>query len=283
MSDAPGNAFETPSPDPDDLVTCWRCGGSVSSSEPRCPRCAAPLSEVTVRPPSPPVRLAPTATPLVRMMLVYAILLATSLIYGMVLQAQALFGAPGNEPSVRELLTSIAVVEGIDTVVVFAALTWVGLRRHRPVMPIQRRFGAWIAFPPLLAGVLALNIAYHQFLVNVVGVPVLENRFLAEPDLLFLGFVLICVQPAVIEELFFRYLALDSLQQVLRPWTAVLISSLMFGLAHIATPLSIPILLVLGILLGYARLASGGLLLPMALHLTHNLAVLTYEYVLLNG
>jgi uncharacterized protein len=86
------------------------------------------------------------------------------------------------------------------------------------------------------------------------------------------------VQPAIVEELFFRHLVLGSLRTTLGGHGAVWLSSVMFALAHIGTPISLPVLMVLGVVLGYARWGSGGLALPMVLHFLHNLFVLLLEW-----
>ena len=86
--------------------------------------------------------------------------------------------------------------------------------------------------------------------------------------------ICICVQPALIEELFFRYLAFGSLRAVMGGHAVVWVTAVMFASAHIGVVLSLPVLFVLGLLLGYARLASGGMLLPVVLHFLHNLCVI---------
>ncbi|HEV3257192.1 MAG TPA: CPBP family intramembrane glutamic endopeptidase [Gemmataceae bacterium] len=48
----------------------------------------------------------------------------------------------------------------------------------------------------------------------------------------------------------------------------------MFGMAHVGVPLSIPLLMVVGLFLGYVRTASRSLLLPMLMHFGHNAAIL---------
>jgi membrane protease YdiL (CAAX protease family) len=87
----------------------------------------------------------------------------------------------------------------------------------------------------------------------------------------------ICVQPAIFEELFFRYLTLGHLRSVTGVHGAVWVSSLIFGLAHLGVPLSIPMLVVVGVVLGYARVWSGSLLLPMLMHAAHNLVIVYLE------
>lgn len=106
----------------------------------------------------------------------------------------------------------------------------------------------------------------------------------SEPDLIVSGagltplvFIAYCVHPAIVEELFFRYLALDSLRAVMSPSAAIFLSSMIFGLAHVGVPLSIPILGVVGVALGCARVASGGLVLPMVPHALHYLCVIVWQ------
>ena len=88
------------------------------------------------------------------------------------------------------------------------------------------------------------------------------------------GWAMLNRQPAVIEELFFRYLALGALRSHVGLHLAVFLSSLMFAAAHLGQFPFIPALLVIGIGLGYVRHFSGGLLLPMLIHFGHNLVVL---------
>jgi len=122
---------------------------------------------------------------------------------------------------------------------------------------------------------LGCNIAYHFTLGNLLRPndtqlinDVFKDRYMAA---LLLG----CLQPAIFEELFFRHLALRHFFNVMGVHSAVFISSLMFGLAHLGTPLSIPLLILTGLFLGYCRVLSGGLLLPITLHFFHNLAVMS--------
>ncbi len=86
--------------------------------------------------------------------------------------------------------------------------------------------------------------------------------------------LLACVQPALVEEWFFRHLALRTLQGATTTRGAVLISSVMFGMAHVGAPFSIPYLTVCGLALGYVRVRAHSLALPMLMHFAHNAFVL---------
>jgi len=135
------------------------------------------------------------------------------------------------------------------------------------------RLAAWAAAVPLLGLLLLVNHGYHDLLRRVAGLPLVEDDIVAASGLSLRLVLAYCVQPAVFEELFFRYLVLDTLRRPAGIHGAVFASAVMFGMAHIGVPLSIPVLTLVGLALGYARVASGSLALPMCLHFAHNLAI----------
>jgi membrane protease YdiL (CAAX protease family) len=164
------------------------------------------------------------------------------------------------------------------TVVVLIALATVRLPPSHVVRPsLAARVLAMLASPLLLVVMLAANFGYHYLLNEILRLPLGESDLAGRNDLLPLAVLVICVQPAIIEELFFRYLVLGTLRAVISPAMAVGISAIMFGLAHIGVPLSIPLLVVLGMVLGYLRVATGGLAIPILFHFAHNAVVLYWE------
>ena len=88
--------------------------------------------------------------------------------------------------------------------------------------------------------------------------------------------LLICVQPAIVEELFFRQMTLGVLRRSMNVHAAVWVTGAMFALAHLGNPLGMPYLFLAGGVFGYAR-AYGGLPLAMLMHFVHNFAVIAYE------
>jgi len=204
---------------------------------------------------------------------VFAIQLFTSIIFGAMVSFG--LGGSGSIEDPRTPLRAMVVLEIVDTLVVGFALMHIAKPRAFP--PTMRPALAWALALPVLLGALFANGAYHNAMRSLLHAQ-------SEPDLIVGGvgltpLVLIayCLQPAIVEELFFRYLALDSLRTVMSPWAAILLSSLMFGLAHVGVPLSIPILCVVGVALAWARVASGSLILPMVLHGLHNLCVVLWQ------
>jgi membrane protease YdiL (CAAX protease family) len=208
---------------------------------------------------------------LLRMLAAFCTLLGLSVAFGLCGRA-VVHAHAGLSP--RGLLCGIALLEAIDTIVVVVALCLVPVRFRRRPPPPLRRVVVWASFVLVLAVVFGVNCLYHAGLQRVVGVASWDRAMFARRDLWPLVVVLMCVQPAIVEELFFRYLALDTLRKVAGAGTAVVLSAVMFATAHIGVPLSMPVLLVLGVALGYAREASGGLALPMLMHLLHNAAVM---------
>ena len=57
---------------------------------------------------------------------------------------------------------------------------------------------------------------------------------------------------------------------------------MIFGMAHLGNVPGWPVLMLLGAGLGYARVYSGGLTLPILLHFLHNFAVLLIDHALTN-
>src|SRR5262249_50073951 len=161
----------------------------------------------------------------------------------------------------RRLLYVSLVVEIIDTGLILLGLMWIGLPPSLPRRSTTARAATWSFALPGLVLLLGLNYAYTRLINDFLGLPMIDNAFLTHKDFLVLTLLTICLQPAVVEELFFRYLVLGSLRTATSTQAAILISSVMFGMAHVDNPLGIPYLIVLGWVLGSIRVASGSLLL----------------------
>jgi sodium transport system permease protein len=100
---------------------------------------------------------------------------------------------------------------------------------------------------------------------------------------LWLLLVTMAVVPAVFEELFFRGLVYHAVAARAKPWQAIGVSALLFGLFHVfafgalATPRLLPST-VLGLVLGWVCYRSASVLPGMLLHACHNGAALTVAY-----
>lgn len=265
------NWLEDVPADPSTMVCCWRCAKTVSNAKGICPFCRASLSPARNLLPD-AATAHPEATAVIRLIGVFAVLLLTSVVFGLLIR----FGF-STEVTYKQQLKYMLGVEGVDTVLVLFAYFW--LRPASPVSaPPTVRNGAWVTAFPLLAVLLGVNFAFHAFLRWFAQLPLPPSEAAEMSKTAWLTLLAVCIQPALIEELFFRRVALDTLHPVMGMHAAVLVSAVMFGMAHIGTPLSIPVLMLLGVALGYARLASNGLVLPTLMHFFHNLAVLGFEF-----
>jgi uncharacterized protein len=253
------------------MIVCWRCGKDVSAEISRCPYCQAMLTQepdvVRVEP-----ALDPQAQSLTRLFGFFAALLGISVVAG-VMQHVAAVSMPHRLPKQGELLALVVILEALDTVLILAAWAWVGMKYREPARSVSFRAAAWVLALPLLGLALLLNVGYHHVLQQELGVAPDPIKF-TQGNLLTAWVLAICLQPAVMEELFFRYLMFGALRPVMGGNMVVWITAVMFAAAHVGVPLSMPVLFVLGVLLGYARLASGSIYLPMILHFVHNAVVM---------
>ncbi len=278
-------------------VACWRCGKRMRITSATCPVCRAAVrhalptrDDAAIDPDIAPASngqslavdsrgprgadVEEARPPIVSVLYFFLALLCLSVVEGLV--AHAMFKdkaeQAGTSAALRGLITAFEVVDSVLIVVAVFCMT----RPPATPMALSRRVPGWLAGPPLLAGALLANVAYHFVLKSYLRTPPWaagdESMMGASIGWLTLA---ICVQPAIFEELFFRHLTLGHLRGVMGVHAAVWVSSLIFGLAHLGAPLSMPILTLIGVALGYARVASGGLVLPMLMHGAHN-AVIVY-------
>lgn len=94
---------------------------------------------------------------------------------------------------------------------------------------------------------------------------------------LILNILMVGILPAILEELVFRGLILQSLRFA-GDTIAIVVSGILFGLMH-GTINQIPFAIILGIYFGYVALKTGNILLSMALHFANNTVAVIMEYV----
>ncbi|HVK17922.1 MAG TPA: CPBP family intramembrane glutamic endopeptidase [Fimbriiglobus sp.] len=198
----------------------------------------------------------------------------------------ALFHEPDlpnlSEAQIKDrLVNEMLVFDGLDTAIVVLGILIAG----RPLARLAagHRLAAWALAAPGFVVLLAVNLGYHQILKWLIN-PYPDPD---APQIIDIGLtdgawaiLLVCVQPAVVEEVFFRYLLLGHLRPHLGAHGAVWLSAVIFGMAHLGNVPGWPVLMLLGAGLGYARVYSGGLTLPILLHFLHNFAVLLIDHAL---
>ena len=156
---------------------------------------------------------------------------------------------------------------------VFASIHWKSLAvQFKRIGFLQwEPYAALIALAPLLA----INYYYHSWIQTLPGVE--DPMTKLHEDQLGMGVmvVLMCVVPAILEEISFRGLVQHWLQTALRPWRAILLASALFTALHF-TILSFPYLFCVGMLLGWTKWKTGSLYPCMLIHFLHNYVVIAY-------
>ncbi|HEY6564488.1 MAG TPA: CPBP family glutamic-type intramembrane protease, partial [Pirellulaceae bacterium] len=105
------------------------------------------------------------------------------------------------------------------------------------------------------------------------------QQILASAPSLWHVVLLMAVLPAICEELAFRGFILSGLRQSGARWQAVLISSVLFGIAHGAIQQSLMATLF-GLLLGFLAIQTGSIFPCIAFHVTHNaLGILASDWL----
>lgn len=94
----------------------------------------------------------------------------------------------------------------------------------------------------------------------------------------------IAVAAPLFEEIFFRGFLLTGFQNsFLRGYGAIVLTSFLWAVIHIQYDLyDISWIFLLGLLLGYARLSTGSILVPITMHVSVNLISLTYTAIYLS-
>jgi membrane protease YdiL (CAAX protease family) len=92
----------------------------------------------------------------------------------------------------------------------------------------------------------------------------------------FMVFLVVCVQPAIFEELAFRGVIFGSLKKVLNTREVILVTALMFMILHLNL-IAFPFLFIIGLILGVLREKSQSLYPCILMHFTHNLLVILEE------
>lgn len=257
---------------------CWRCQKSYDCAQQSCPFCHAKNRSFIVDAESgsdfASARQSSSSSPaIVKTVWAFAAMALTSLAVGISSNFTDPNIVEGTLQWAQHLLILIGVGELASTIVVLMSLALITLHVKWPVA--RRRKTVWAASIPIFGVAIGLNLGYHFVLRTYLQAPLEAVALFEFPELLPWCVLLICVQPAIVEELFFRHVALGAALEVMSKKSAIMISSLLFAMAHLGTPLSMPYLAVLGAVLAWLRLKSGGLWLPIIFHFAHNLIVVT--------
>lgn len=271
-----GEGTDTPFAFLDEPITsthCRRCGKPFDITKSQCPSCfAVNRAKPTDRYVAKPYHQSPA---IVRVVWCFAAITLVSIAGSLGIDFTVDTNAPDRTGDVQSLAWLI-VLELIDTLIVVWAIYSIPTMKMPNPSHTQRIWAGGL-FLPLLLTVLAINMIYHFYLRKLLQLDLETSCLMTTTSWLPLKVLLLCVQPAIVEELFFRRVAMEAAGEMVSPAWALVITSLLFALAHVGQPLSIPVLGIIGLTLGYLRLASGTLWLPMLFHFLHNLAVTVTE------
>lgn len=179
----------------------------------------------------------------------------------------------------------MAAVTQLVVIATPALLMTVMLTRS-PRQTLLLRRPAWraSALAVLLAVALHPTINLLQVIVSRVypinqQVAASLNRLILETDNLGLLLFVIAVLPALCEELAFRGFILSGLRHMGHKWSAIMITSVFFGAAHVLFQQSVIAFLV-GLILGFIAVQAGSLLPCVLFHAVHNsMAVLVHRLI----
>jgi membrane protease YdiL (CAAX protease family) len=89
--------------------------------------------------------------------------------------------------------------------------------------------------------------------------------------------LMVCVQPAIFEELAFRGVMFSALRPTLSTSEAVFVSAGMFMILHLS-PAAFPHTFAMGVIAGFLRARTDSLLPGVLMHFVHNLICVAIDY-----
>lgn len=185
-----------------------------------------------------------------------------------------------SSPGPREPLDFLALSAlntAIIAVIVLSAMAAARLPRLRKPSQVDRR--AWTIAPFAVCLLVVVAFAYHHFLLRFLP-NLASGTDMRDHAHLLLGWMLVgCALPAWLEEWLFRRLAFATIGSLMSAPLAIIVSSTIFASAHALTPLNAPLLFLLGLILGWAHVTTGRLVLPVLLHFSFNFALLAISVI----
>ncbi len=126
-----------------------------------------------------------------------------------------------------------------------------------------------ICFHPLVTWFTGFVLYVYPLQGDVTGKAEFVGNLVDQAPGLWAILLLMAVAPAIIEELAYRGFILSGLEGLRNRWQAILITSILFGLAHFAIQQAI-ITFAIGMILGVIAIETRSLIPCMIYHATHN-------------
>jgi len=156
------------------------------------------------------------------------------------------------------------IITGVLTVLIASAMKLINWGTTFKIDKKQAVCG-WLPFTAGLAGLIAITL-----FCPLINLPDILKANFDSMSHSTIGVFTLCLIVPVVEELCFREVIIGSLvRKRFNPWVAIIISSILFGLAH-CNPAQILFGGMMGIVLGIIYYKSGNIVLPSVLHILNN-------------
>lgn len=246
---------------------CGRCGAALYPEDAGCARCMQADADLEEQQSASPV--ADDRPSFKLAMVLFGVLLASFLPFMLI----------HLEDDTQFIYAIEHFVQVFDALLVlgFVAYCWQTMWPLFKTIPVN-----WcLAAIPTGVGTVTMALVFSWALLQVTGL-VDESYYVVPAFEAGYGWTYlilsIVIQPAIIEELAFRGVIFDGVRKVLSDRETIIVTGLMFMVLHIAALGMFPVLLLMGLILGWLRLKTGSIWPCILLHATHNGLVLVYEY-----
>ena len=252
------------------VPSCPSCGALLRPDSNFCPSCGEALREGLKRQPRRPTArqilhdVQGSTGPVRRTLVFYGLWLVSGVISSVAAYAGAI---------------TVHVIIAMDAITAGVTGGW-ALKYRREVFRLYAwpRKVLWLAIPLLVAWPAAAAISlFIGWFNRLIGFDITYSSiFFADGYGWSWIVLLICVQPAVIEELAFRGILLSTMSDLMKPAEAVAVSAIAFAIMHFSLASLVPFAL-LGMYFGWMRLRSGSLWPAMIAHFAHNFLIIADE------
>ncbi len=163
------------------------------------------------------------------------------------------------------LLAFIIILTGLLTVLT----CWKGLKMIKMCETFSTKRLSWgivcLAFVAAIAGIFATDLLSEQF-----DLPNLLEETMVGMANSFWGVLAVAIIGPIVEELVFREGILGNmLRNGVAPWTAMIVSALLFGLIHM-NPAQVPFAAIMGLLLAIIYYKTGNIIITSLIHIFNN-------------
>lgn len=161
-------------------------------------------------------------------------------------------------------LAASILVSGILTIIIASAMkliNWKTVFRWDK----EQASNAWLPFVAAVAGIFAITVLEEQLQLT----DLMEEAFAGMINSV-IGILTISLFGPIIEEFCFREAIMGGLlRKGVKPWIAIAVSAIIFGLIH-ANPVQIVAAGLMGIIFGVIYYKSGNIILTSILHIANN-------------